>query len=356
MMTVLQRVFYNLSFIIKHNLLFDIPVIINLIKFLALPRKGRVRYKPIQISCYLTDKCTLNCNFCPHHSLYRDKNYPFLHNPLQDMSFETFRRVIDTFPETIRITLAGVGEPFLNRDIFRMIDYAISNRKLITVISNGTLLEDNIEELLKRRIFSLCISLNVESQIEYYKLTNNSKYEFNSIVSALQNFTKKNNGRIKLNLTYVVSKQNIFNIDKILRFVEEKLPDVSSVIFHNVIYFGIEQEYPLEETLRDDDIEVVNYLEQLKKRVNDYPFEIVFPQLRNTKGAITCEDLFTHLLIDSEGNVSNCGRCITPQKEFGNFFKDGREVWNNDYFQKMRLMSLKKEFNQHPVCKNCMGS
>jgi radical SAM protein with 4Fe4S-binding SPASM domain len=272
------------------------------------------------------------------------------------MSFETFRKIIDTFPETIRVTLAGVGEPFLNRNIFKMIDYAISNRKLITVISNGTLLKDNLDELLKRKIFSLCISLNVETQIEYYKLTNNKEYDFNSIVYALQEFTKKNNRKIKLNLTYVVSKKNIFNIDSILDFVRKKLPDVSTVMFHNVIYFGIEQEYPLEETLRGDDLEVVNYLEQLKKQTNDYPFQIVLPQLKNTIKGITCDDFFTHLLIDAEGNVSGCGRAITPQKEFGNIFEEGRGVWNNDYFQKMRLMSLRKEFNQHPVCKNCMGS
>ena len=355
-MTILWKVFDSLSFIKKQKLFFNTPSIINLIKFLTLPRRGRVRYKPIQISCYITDKCTLNCNFCPHHSPYRNKNYPFLHNPLQDMSLETFRGIIGAFPETIRITLTGVGEPFLNRNIFKMIDYAISNRKLVTVISNGTLLKDNLYELLKRKIFSLCISLNVEDQIEFYKLTNNEKYNFDSIVFALQEFIKENNRKIKLNLTYVVSKKNIFNIDNVLNFIREKLPDVSTVIFHNVIYFGIEQGYPLEETLRDDDQEVVNYFEQIKKQINDYPFQIVLPQLKNTEKGITCDDVFAHLLIDAEGNVSSCGRAITPQKEFGNIFNDGPGVWNNDYFQKMRLMSLRKEFNQHPVCIHCMGS
>lgn len=356
MITILWRVFSNLSLIKKHKLFLNLPSIINLIKFLALPRNGRVRYKPIQISCYITDRCTLKCNFCPHHSLYRNENYPFLHNPLQDMSFETFRKTIDIFPETIRITLAGVGEPFLNKNIFKMIDYAISNRKLITVISNGTLLNDNLDELLKRKIFSLCISLNVEDQMGFYNLTNNKKYDFNSMVSTLQEFTKKNNGKIKINLTYVVSKKNIFNIDNVLNFVRRELSGVSTVMFHNVIYFGIDQRYPLGETLRDDDMEVVNYLEQLRKQANSYPFQIIFPQLRNTKSGITCDDFFRHLLVDAEGNVSGCGRSITPQKEFGNIFKEGQDVWNNDYFQKMRLMSLRKEFNQHPVCKNCMGS
>jgi len=272
------------------------------------------------------------------------------------MSFETFRKIIDTFPETIRITLTGTGEPFLNRNVFKMIDYAISKRKLITVISNGTLLKDNLDELLKRKIFSLCISLNVESQVEYYKLTNNEKYGLNNIVSALQEFTKKNNRKIKLNLTYVVSKKNIFNIDNILNFVREELPDVSTVMFLNVIYFGIEQEYSVEGTIRDDDHEVVKYLEQLRKQINNYPFQIVLPQLKNTIKGIHCDDFFTQLHIDAEGNVGSCGRSITPQKEFGNIFKEGRDIWNNDYFQKMRLMSLRDEFNQHPVCKNCMGS
>jgi len=272
------------------------------------------------------------------------------------MTFGTFRRIVDTFPDTFRITLAGVGEPLLNRNIFRMIDYAISNKKLVTVISNGTLLRDNLDELLRRKIYSLCISLNAENQTEYYKLTNNEEYNFDSIVSVLQEFAKKNNGKIKLNLTYVVSKKNVFNIDTVLDFVKKEIPDISAVMFHNVIYFGIDQIYPLEETLRDDDMEVVNYLEQLRKQTNSYPFQIVLPQLKKTKCGITCDDVFRHLLVDADGNVSGCGRSITPQKEFGNIFKEGRGVWNNDYFQKMRRMSLRKEFNQHPVCMNCMGS
>ena len=224
------------------------------------------------------------------------------------------------------------------------------------MISNGTLLNDNLDELLNRKIFSLCISLNVENQMGFYKLTNNKKYDFNSIVSTLQEFTKKNNGKIKFNLTYVVSKKNIFNIDNILDFVRRELSGVSMVMFHNVIYFGIDQRYPLDESLRDDDMEVVNYLEQLRKQANSYPFQIVLPQLKKTKCRITCDDVFRHLLVDAGGNVSGCGRSITPQKEFGNIFKEGQDVWNNAYFQKMRLMSLRKEFNQHPVCKNCMGS
>jgi radical SAM protein with 4Fe4S-binding SPASM domain len=355
MMTIIWKVFNNLSFIKKHGLFLTPSSTVNIIKYLTLPRRKKVSYQPIQISFYITDKCTLNCNFCPHHSPDRNKHYPFLHNSLQDMKFETFRRIIDTFPEAIRITLTGVGEPFLNVNIFKMIDYAISSRKLITVISNGTLLKDSLDELAKRMIYSLSVSLNVESQIEYYKLTNSEKYDLNSIVSALQEFTKKINRRTKLNLTYVVSRKNIFNIDNVLDFVNEELPDASTVVFHNVIYFGIEQGYPLEETLRDDDLEVVNYLAQLKKKLKKYPFQIVLPQLKNTIKGITCNDFFAHLLIDADGNVSGCGRSITPQKEFGNIFGEGRDVWNNDYFQEMRLMSLRKEFDRHPVCKNCMG-
>ncbi len=353
---LIEKIFKNLPFIVKHKQFFDVPTIANLIKSRILPKKEIVQYKPLEISCYITDECTLKCNFCPHHSLYRNKNYPFLHNSLQDMSFETFKKIIDTFPETIRITLAGVGEPFLNRNIFKMMDYAISKKKLITIISNGTLLKKNLNELLKRKLFSLCVSLNVESQTEFYRLTNNKEYGFDNIVSALQEFLEKSKKQIKLDLTYVVSKRNVFNIDKILNFVKEKLPDVSKVMFHNVIYFGIEQKYPLKETLCDDDLEVVNYIEQIKKQVNNYPFQIVLPQLKRIRSGISCDDFFTQLHIDAEGNVSGCGRSITPQKEFGNIFQEGKDVWNNDFFQKMRVMSIKKEFNQHPVCKNCMGS
>lgn len=353
-----MRIISNLGYLMHRSEFIKCSYILNILKYLLLPKKERLNYQPPDITCYVTDRCTLNCNFCPHHSSVRNKDYPYLHEPLENMTLETFQQIVDSFPATPRISLCGVGEPFLNTDIYRMIDYAIEKRKLIFIVTNGTLLKDHVDEISKRKIFGINISLNCIDQDGFNKLTNTDKYKFDEIIASIRSLIENNHkSKMKISLSFVISKSKLFEIEKILDFVSEHLSGVATVAFHNTIYFGIEESYPLSEVITESDTEAVRYLEGITNNSGKYPFSIALPKLRpsNTK-EILCADFFTQLHIDANGNVSGCGRSIAPNQEFGNVLKEGKEVWNNTFFQKMRAMTLNRNFKEHPVCRNCVGS
>ena len=62
------------------------------------------------------------------------------------MTFERFKEILAYFPKkySTHITITAEGEPFLNKDIFKMIEYAKKERNLfVNSSTNGVLLTDD---------------------------------------------------------------------------------------------------------------------------------------------------------------------------------------------------------------------
>ena len=77
---------------------------------------------PYRIFIEPTNRCSLRCLQCPVGVGQLDK-------PKKDMSVNEFRKIIDKFGSRLMIlNLYGLGEPFINDDIFDMIEYAKSKR------------------------------------------------------------------------------------------------------------------------------------------------------------------------------------------------------------------------------------
>src|SRR3989338_6320420 len=99
-----------------------------------LSSKGvQCRSMPISAQIEPTLRCNLRCTMCVRE-----------HFKQGDMSFQDFRRVVDQLDSLIKIHLQGLGEPFLNREIFSMIDYAASRNIMVSVITNGTIFSDEV--------------------------------------------------------------------------------------------------------------------------------------------------------------------------------------------------------------------
>lgn len=357
-MITIKKIFDNIRYLAHRPRCLRPSFLLNLANYFMWLKKETVRYQPLHITCYITDSCTLSCSFCPHHSPDRDTEYPYLHEPVENMTFVTFKKIIDTFPGTPWVSLCGVGEPFLNKEIYRMIDYAIEKGKLVFIVTNGTLLSNHVREIARRKIFGFNISLNCIDQNTFNHLTNTDKYDFNEITSSIQELISLNGrDKIKISLSFVVRKEKISDIERALDFISQKLPGISKATFHNLIYFGIDESFPLSEVVIESDTEAGEYLEAIRKKAEKYPFALGLPKLRpEAPEDIICNDFFTQLHVDARGNVSGCGRSIAPNREFGNVLQEGREVWNNAFFREMRAMILNKNFKDHPVCRNCVGA
>ncbi len=169
---------------------------------------------PSSVDISITGKCNLECRYC------------FFSNEmvsLSDMSTEKWKSIIQKLGEAkvMRITITG-GEPFARPDIFEIIDSIIENRMRYTLLTNGTLInEETIEafKVGKRRLRLDSIQISIDGSCA--EVHNKSRPDsFNRAVAGLR-LLKKEGFPVTVRAT--ISKHNMDDLEAMAAFLLEDI-------------------------------------------------------------------------------------------------------------------------------------
>lgn len=190
-----------------------------------------------------TSKCNLNCKMCFRNT--------WIDEELGNMSMEVFENTINTMPSSVeKIFFGGMGEPLYHPQIIKMVKLASSKGKEVELLTNGTLLNDEMsEKLLGAGITMLWISIDSLESEGYEKIRVNSKLDkiianikiFNTLreYSGESNKAKNN---VELGIAFVAMK---INIDQL-----EKMPLFCAI--HGVSKVNVSNLLPSDESSVDD--------------------------------------------------------------------------------------------------------
>lgn len=107
----------------------------------SLLRTNRISGLPAVIQIEPTDICNLKCPLCPASEELTNRKRGF-------MTIETFQQILEELGDVlIAAYLYSWGEPFLNKDIFRMIESCTSHNILTLIPTNGQCLQTLDEAL-----------------------------------------------------------------------------------------------------------------------------------------------------------------------------------------------------------------
>ena len=99
----------------------------------------------------VSERCSLRCKNCSHLMQY----YKQPQNVDLDMYKPAFDRFLDVVDKIAELRIMG-GEPFMNQDVYKLIEWYYSNPKIqrISIYTNGTIIpnEKNLKVLSERRI------------------------------------------------------------------------------------------------------------------------------------------------------------------------------------------------------------
>src|SRR3990172_4794259 len=140
----------------KHLYLYQI---INYLKYKYFGKSEYLRYLPIHLSVSSTDRCNLKCDFCHVHSP-NVGDFDFKHDPCPDINIKMFKEIIDRFKHAVSVSIIGSGEPLLNKDFYKMVQYAKKMRMLVRTSTNGIFPKNHLDELINSGLYEVEISLN----------------------------------------------------------------------------------------------------------------------------------------------------------------------------------------------------
>lgn len=301
--------------------------------FSLLLRRPLVWSKPISLAIETSSQCNLKCIGC-------DKGLNLLYRRKFLVSFDEFKKIIDTIPNTIfHLTLHGQGEPLMNLSLHKMIAYANQKNIIITFSTNGLLLdEQRCVEIIQSGLTYIVFSLDGYDQTSYEQFRTGGLFQ-----KLLDNILMINNLRKKFN-----KRNPIIIVQTIVTNKNEKhLRAIKNIAFKcGTDLFKIKTAF-------------VNNLNSLWHYLpEDVKFRRYIINSDGTlklkgKPAIGCFRIHRSLTITSDGLVIPC--CYDKNATFvlGSIYDDSFEaLWHGHKLSKLRERIFSGD--KPHICLNCI--
>ena len=263
--------------------------------------------------------CNLFCAFC--RTGRRERKTESV------LAFKTFKNVVDQFPVLPqRIELFGRGEPFLNKDLFRMIQYLKKGGcPYVATSTNGHFLNTgNIHKLVSSRLDMLLVSLDSLRKKTYQLMRRGGNFDLvMDNLTQLSYLKSKGVQRPHVCLQFIITRHNEGEIDLIKRFAAK-------------LKFGIEFR-----SLSSDDENLMPLNPRFRRNENFFNQKL--------KPVNFCAAPWKRMVISCEGKITMCPKSLNPghfdmEKSpllLGDTQKAGLdEIWNGKAYALLRKQML----------------
>jgi len=267
------------------------------------------KFKKIYIE--ITNKCNLTCSFCSI-----DKRLK------KEMTVDEFKTVLDkVFNYTESIYLHVKGEPLLHSKFDDILSICDKYNVKVCITTNGTLLKQKKNVLLKHNIKQINVSSHSENNYpNYFNDVFDTCDELSKRITIIYRIWTLNN--LKTLSTRIVNK--IIEHYKLSTKIVDKIYDAKNINIADNIYL-------------DKDIEFT------------WPNEGVY--LDDSVG--TCYGTRSHIAILSNGIVTPCCLDSEGNINMGNIFNDDMEtILNNKLFREIKE-GFQRNIIINPLCKKC---
>lgn len=304
----------------------------------------KVTTTPIYLQLETTTKCNIRCEFCYG---------TFKRRPVKNLSLADFKKIIGQFPGLVKVHLQGIGEPFLNKEIFEMIKYAKSQGIKVDLTTNGTLLDiDTTKKILASGLDYMEFSVDSADPETFEKIRAGAN--FGQVVGNIKRFLIEKGSATgpQAKVTAVLTDDHIEEAPDIVEFTYQL--GISSLFLIRV------QDFDSEAVKQDNDndgefdkqfSESVRKAKIVAKKRNVH-LDVSMPLNGSLERGCKRPWLSTSILAD--GYVVPCCRVIRPEEiNFGNVLdSDFRaDIWNSSDYKEFRK-ALKGK-NPPETCNNC---
>lgn len=300
----------------------------------VLLRPAVVFAAPFELQIEPTNRCNVACSMCLRNIYHRDP---------EDMKFEYFAKIIEQFPYLKFVTLHGWGEPLLNQDLFKMIDYAYQKGIATAFATNGVLINaamgrNIIESHLDMLVFSVD---SVQPQI--FESTRKGSFfeDTERNIRCLVDLKKELRSKSpKLVISSTILKENVNHLETVIRFAKDL--DIGEVSFH-LAYYPDQDAY---QVLGVDKIKIKEIFGKLFYLGSSLNIKVIYSALPYRHGLCPTSWFIPFVAVNGDVFV-----CCYQKDPVGNLLREGfSNIWNSQTYQ-----SFRKQIKISPnnICRCC---
>ncbi|MCX5750054.1 MAG: SynChlorMet cassette radical SAM/SPASM protein ScmE [Candidatus Saganbacteria bacterium] len=308
---------------------------------------------PKSVDINITDNCNLRCKYCSHFT--SDSNVG------RDLPLEEWLKFFEELGRlaVMDICLCG-GEPFYRQDIKEIIKGIVKNRMRFSVLSNGTLITDELAEFIAST--GRCSSVQVSIDGSEAAVHDASRGQ-GTFVKAVEAIKKLQKNKISATVRVTINRHNVRNLEAVSKMLLEDLglPGFST---NSASYMGLCRQNDDEISLTTEERAIA--MEELLKLVKKYNGRIGAaagplaeakfwlkmmkakregaPPLSGGGMLTSCGGPNSKIAVLADGTIVSCLQL--PNMKLGTINKDSlQEIWINspelNRFRKRREIPIK---------------
>ena len=296
-----------------------------------------VRFLQIETS----SECNFRCASCALSLADYDR-------PEKHMTAEQFQRVLEAFPTVEKVELQGVGEVFLNREIFDLIRAAVDRGVQVHTFSNASRIErDTARRIVESGLELINFSMDGADEPTFKKLRKGGtlrRYR-RCAANLLEARAAAGVQKPTIGVMTVLSKANYRQTPQMIAIAEELGMD--HIVFTKLNAGPKPDQVPL--LLGKEELAWLDALPPYRG-----PLEVVWAYHAWTKAErMDCYWPKSFSYVTVEGDVTPCCNYFDSREiNLGNVFEQtGEEIWNSEAYRAFRRRLLAGDLPSK--CRTC---
>lgn len=338
-------------------------VLINYFLFFLFRKFNLINlpYKPVNLMVEVSTRCNLGCPTC-ERELYKSELGGL---PKENVSLENIMKLSPLLPYVYSIYLvAGLGEPFLNPEFWKIHDFLKSFGIKTGYFTNASLLtREIIEKTFQEKVNTVTISIDTFDKEKYSQIKKGAMVDKAiEMITMFGSLKKELKAKyFSLGLNFIFRKDNYNDIIEYLELAKELGVDY---VHCTTLITHLEKDKNLSFLLLSQEVQQ-DILEKASKKAKQLGIGIRLPNLVIGKNH-TCGLVWRCLSIFYNGDVCACpffrtdrqfyfqvrnGRLVEEKKWMkntvvGNYLKNNiMDIWNGERIKQIRkdIISLSRD-------------
>lgn len=311
---------------------------------------------PSYVEIEVTTVCNKKCIFC-EHTHWNEKQ--------ENVTLEQFKRMVDQFPTLRWINVTGEGDPFLNKDFIKMLEY-LKQKHVTTYFTDSfdMVTPDISKKLVDIGIDGIYISMDAATKETYDKIKVGCDFDrsVNNIKSLIDYKNKVGSPLPELCFRYVMTSLNYKESPKFIELVRKfgnwkDIGDGGKIHFAGLLSFPQIKKYEIDcipDSVHD---ELVKKRNEVKDGV-----DVVFAHIESAglPSINRCLAWMEPYIMIGGYALPCCAIMMANKRDYlrqhclGNVYeKDFKDIWSSERYKRFRMNVNKANAPVPLLCKGC---